>query len=407
MALYGTNYSLYKDTNGNYFFYDPTSGNLANVFGQGTLFALFGDKWETNTTPLNSTAYKTAPLLPSTISTSTITDALNARGSVVGTQGNIVAPYSAPTGTSQTQAIADAPLANNTLSAPAPTTSAPVTTQTNPTQANPNYTPGSVTSSPTSQAPTTPTSGSNPVSGSVNPGTLPGTGPTGAALGLSGDYAALYDQLNIYLQKLTANGQTVNPNVQITPDQIAKFTAQAQAEINPYYANQLATARQQLMQSLGYSTSQIQQQEQDLQKTYGNSLRSLAGNLADQGFAQSGAANRGYNDLATSTQSSIDQARSALSNSASNAVANFAQKFGSGNAPSFNISGAPRVLPGQANFQTAQGSNPLYTLSPNVYNGLTGSEQYQQTADINNRVSQLSQAYNQGQINNQTRSLNL
>lgn len=223
---------------------------------------------------------------------------------------------------------------------------------------------------------------------------------------LTGQWKDLYDQLDGYVQKLTANGQSVNPNIQISPEDIAKFTAQAQNEINPYYASRLAQARQSLFQSLGYSSSQIQQQEQDLQKTYGNQLNSLASSLADQGFAQSGIRSREEQNLADTTNSSLDSARASLGNSATNAASQFASTYGTSNLPSQpTISGAPRALPGQAHFSTSA-SSPLYNLSPDVYSGLQGTEQYQQTADINNRVSQLEGAQNTTNANTQIRALN-
>lgn len=250
-------------------------------------------------------------------------------------------------------------------------------------------------------------SGSGTTGGGAGGGS--GTGnPNDPSSGLTGDWKALYDQLQGYLTKLQANGQSVNPSLTISPEDIAKFTAQAQNEINPYYASKLAQARQSLFQSLGYSTSQIQQQEKDLERQYGNKLNAMASNLADQGFAQSGIRTQQEGNLSNDTQSTIDQARASLSNSATNAAGQFASTYGTDNLPTAPTLGTtPRALPGQANFQTSNSTAPIYNLSPEVYNGLKGTEQSQQTADIQNRVSQLEGAQNQTAVNTQQRALTI
>lgn len=221
------------------------------------------------------------------------------------------------------------------------------------------------------------------------------------------EFQQLYTQLETYLQQLQQRGQVLNPDVNITPQQTLAFLNQAQTEINPYYAGQLKLAKDSLSKSLDYSVGTENQSEQQAQKDYATNLRTLGESAADKGFAQSGMRVRDENNLASDTQTSIDQARRSLSYNAGNAASTFAQQYGSDNLPAPTMGNAPRVISGNSQFQTSGGSSPLYQLSPDVYSGLKGSQQYQQDADISNRASQLESAFRTTQGINQARTLTL
>lgn len=276
----------------------------------------------------------------------------------------------------------------------APTTAPPVS-QSVTQVANPN---GGFTTTNSVNAP------NNPL-GQVTGG-APNTG-AGTVNGLPPEFQALYDQLAQYLQKLQTNGQVINPNVQLDPEHVAQFLAQAQGEIHPYYAGQLKLAQDSLSNTLGYDVSQLNNQEAQAERGYNDNLRTLGESAADQGFAQSGIRKRNESDLAYNTQNTIDQNRSALSYNAGNQARSFAQQYGTEALPGMDINGAPQVTAGQSGFGRSAGSLPLYQLSPEIYQGLTGSQQYQERADVANRQSQLEGAYNTTQGINQARSLNL
>ena len=223
------------------------------------------------------------------------------------------------------------------------------------------------------------------------------------------DQQGLLQQLQSFLTKLQQNGQTINPNIQITPEQTAQFLSQAKNEIDPYYQNQLKISQDQLNQYLGYNEQQVIQNETLAQINYQNTLRNFDQSYADQGFAQSGGRNLANTNLATQTQIGLDQSRQAFQNSAYNAASNFAQQFGSENLPGStqSITNEPRVISGSPNFLSDSNVSPVYSLSNNVYNGLTGSQQYQENVDVQNRANQLGQAYLQQQATQQQRSLTL
>ncbi len=213
--------------------------------------------------------------------------------------------------------------------------------------------------------------------------------------------------INAYLTKLQANGQIVNPNLDLTPEKLAEFTAQAQNEINPYYSNQLKLARENLLAGAGYSANEIAQNEQQLAKQYNLNFKQIGANAADQGFAQSGARVTAESDLATDTNNTIDAARRKLSFDTGQNERNFAQTYGGSNVPNLQIGGAPTATGGEPTLTGGTGSRSLYTLDPAIYDGLVGSQEYQQRADVKNRVSQLTGAFNSNAALTQQRALTL
>lgn len=301
---------------------------------------------------------------------------------------------------------------------------------TNPNAVNPAT--GGYQAQPTAQAPRTlgndtttglplsnpnanyfqPGQGGNPTTsgGTLGGGSSVGGGTIGAGgvdlSTLSPEFKGLYDELEGYLKRLQENGQVLNPNIDITPDQVAAFTKQAETEINPYYSGQLKLAREDLLRSVGKATEDIGLSEADAQRKYGTGLRQLGETSADQGFAQSGLRNRAEGDLATDTQNSINANRRTLDFNTGSAVRSFAQKYGTSEVPQLNIGGSPAVSAGEPKFGTGSSSS-LYQLSPDVYNGLVGSEEYARRGAVSSRASQLEGAFRSNQAVAQQRTLTL
>lgn len=255
---------------------------------------------------------------------------------------------------------------------------------------------------------TTPITSGTP--GATTPGQPTSTNPpvgtqSSQSPGLPPELQDLKNQLQNFLTELQRRGQVLNPNVEITPQKLAEFLKQAENEIAPYYANLLKTSRDTLYRGLGYSANEIQLQEQQLERQYGTRLRQTGESAAEQGFALSGLRQRDERDLATDTQQTIDANRRQLNFNATNAAADFAQQFGTSNLPTLNIGAAPTVTPGQYGFGTSTRSLPLYTLSNEVYSGLKGTKQFEETAAIQARASELESAERQKQAIAQQRQL--
>ncbi len=222
---------------------------------------------------------------------------------------------------------------------------------------------------------------------------------------LTGPYAELYKQLKGQLDALQKKGQVINPNVQITPQKLGEFMSQAAKEIDPFYASQLKIAKDSFLTSIGYSKDQILREEAEVERQYGTQVRNIGENAAEQGFAQSGRRKLDEQNLATDTQNQIDSGRRSLSYQAGQSARQFAQQYGSSSLTNPTLSGAPRVLAGQSAFEKSGGENPFYQLSPEVYQGLVGSQQYEQDASKRRRASELEEAYRTQQGISQQRAL--
>lgn len=221
-----------------------------------------------------------------------------------------------------------------------------------------------------------------------------------------GPYADLYKQMQDYLDKLQKNGQVINPNVQITPDQLAAFATQAATQIHPYYATQLGAATDSFLSNLGYNTDQFKNSISQAQTQYGRNLETLGASAADRGFAQSGIRQKEEGQLASDTQNNLDQLRGSLFNTSQNAARQFATTYGGAQVPGApQIGAAPRVLSGQSQFDTSGSNSGIYQLDPNIYSRLIGSEQNSEKSATDTLASQLATNANQLTANTQARSL--
>ena len=205
-------------------------------------------------------------------------------------------------------------------------------------------------------------------------------------------YDQLFSELVALVKELRNRGQVLNPNIELTPQQIAEFTAKAEGEINPFYSSQLKLARETLLRSQGFTTDDVLRQEQDLERKYGTSVRRLGESAAEQGFALSGLRQRDETELAQETQSSIDTNRRNLGFQAGSQALAFAQQYGARELPQTNIQEAPRVVAGQSTFQRPTGSSAFYNISPSIVDGLVGSQEYERRGAVASRSSQLEEA---------------
>lgn len=225
--------------------------------------------------------------------------------------------------------------------------------------------------------------------------------------GLPPQFQELYNTLEQYLKQLQSRGQVLNPNIEITPDQVANFTHQAETEINPYFANKLKIAREGFLRSAGYSADEIMRQEKAAEQKYKKNFRALGEEAADTGFAQSGRRIQAEGDLAQGTQESIDANRRKLSFDLGTDAREFAQQFGTSETPGFNLMEAPRVFGGETGFNQGTQQRALYELSPDVYNGLIGEQEFSRRGAVKTRASGLEEAFRSNQAIDQQRKLTL
>jgi len=252
-----------------------------------------------------------------------------------------------------------------------------------------------------SAAPYNPSSSTSGTSSSTPGGTAQGPDLSN----LPPEFQGLYTQLQTYLEELKKRGQVLNPAIEITPAKAAEFLNQAKAEIDPYYQNQVKLALDSLSTAVSQGQEDLVRTEGRAETTYQDNLRTLGESAADRGFAQSGLRNRDEQTLATNTQNTLDDARRSFARGVGDLSRSFAQTYGASKLPQFNINGAPIIGAGENRFAANTRQLPMYQLSPEVYSGLTGSQEYQNRADVLSRASQLEGAYRTNEALNQQRQL--
>ena len=214
-------------------------------------------------------------------------------------------------------------------------------------------------------------------------------------------------KLDEYLAALFERGEVINPGVEITPEKLAEFAAQASREIDPYYSTQLKLASESFLRDVGYTTEDILRTEKIAEEKYGKTVRQLGESEAERGFAYSGARKTKEKELATDTQRQIEEGRRQAQYAGGTGAREFAQLWGSGLPEAPSITTAPTVSPGERTFQWGSGTQPFYQLSPDVYEGLIGERQWEQTAEEKRRVSELEGAWRTKQEAEEYRKLNL
>lgn len=217
-------------------------------------------------------------------------------------------------------------------------------------------------------------------------------------------------QYKTMFDKLQANGQMINPNIEITPDKLQELHAKAASIIDPQYVQAAKVASDSFLRGLGYSADQLASNEKQLETQYGRQLRNIGESSAEKGFAQSGIRGREEQNLATDFQNQINDTRRTLNFNTTNAASEFAGKFGGAaltglNAP--GLSNTPQVAPGEQNFFRNSGTTPVYQLSNSLYNGLIGSNQFQQQADTRNLANTFEGSTRDQMALDQNRKLNL
>ena len=232
--------------------------------------------------------------------------------------------------------------------------------------------------------------------------------PVDPYAGLPDEYKSVLDQIKNVLDETVKRGQVVNPAIEITPEKTAEFLKQAEGEIDPYYAGQVKLAREGFLESVGYDKQSVANFERKLESTFKQGFKQIGSGAADVGFAQSGQRNQQEQQLVGETQQSIDEQRRALQGRAGELSRAFAQQYAGApgyTAPTAGMYEAPKVS--DAGFSTSSVERPLYTLSPDIYDQLIGTEEYNRRAAKKSRASELESAFRESEAIKQQRALTI
>jgi len=199
--------------------------------------------------------------------------------------------------------------------------------------------------------------------------------------------------LTQYLDKLDQRGQMINPAVEVTPEQMADFLAQAQSEIDPYYSGQLKLARENLLFSAGYTKDEVLKAEAELERKYGIGVRQLGERAAETGFLYGGRRRLAERELAEETQADIERTRRALGYETGVAAREFARRWGTEELPTLEIGAMPRAMAGRRKFGVGAETTPLFQLRPDIYQGLIGEQEFARKTAVRQRQAELEEAW--------------
>ncbi len=222
------------------------------------------------------------------------------------------------------------------------------------------------------------------------------------------EYRTIFDQVQNILDETVKRGQAVNPDIEITPEKAAEFLQKAEGEINPYYSTQLKLAKEGFLESVGYDKQGILDFEKQLGGKFKQGFQQIGESAAEQGFALSGRRSQTEQNLVADTQQTIDEERRALQARTAELSRAFGQQYAG--LPGYEqtqptIGAAPSVT--DQGFTTGTGEQPIYSLSPEIYDKLIGEQEFTRRAGVQTRSSELESAFREQEALRQQRTLTI
>lgn len=214
----------------------------------------------------------------------------------------------------------------------------------------------------------------------------------------------MVQSLKKQLDNTVAAGNTINPDITISPDQVQKFIDQAKDEIEPYYQTIYTQIKGDLQRHAADISTELAATAGQTTDQFGRNLRTLRDNTTENGTTFSGERVRNETQLATDAQRSLDAAQRTAVSAATDAARAAESQVGSSNvsditAPTIqtpNIAGS--FKPGQTTIASAttglpSNSSALFSFS----GGLSGTLEQQKLAAEKTREAELEKAYREQQ----------
>lgn len=212
--------------------------------------------------------------------------------------------------------------------------------------------------------------------------------PAGGGSAQTGGFSTGDSNLDEILNKLQeqitnaqANGQMVNPNIELTPADVQKFLDQAKNEIDPYYASQINAISGDLTRNLTDLQKSYELQKQQYESDFQKNLSGKREQLAGAGLAFSG--NRGAQEagMVADTNRQLEASAQSAASKAGDILAGVEQKVGSRNLASLTM---PNLVQYQASNAGNGGFNTARTLDFSRTGNITGDLEYSQNRDVRN-----------------------
>lgn len=176
-----------------------------------------------------------------------------------------------------------------------------------------------------------------------------------------------------------ANGQMINPNIELTPAEIKKFLDQATSEIDPYYASQIAAIRKNLDMSLDELQKSYDLQKQQNEADFKANLGVQQEQLADTGLAFSGARKQRENALVSDQNRMLEDKAASASSKAASAILDTETKIGSRNLANLQM---PNLVQYEASTENGGRLKNKRSLNFGTRGGQTGDVEYNRNRDI-------------------------
>lgn len=227
-------------------------------------------------------------------------------------------------------------------------------------------------------------------------------------------FKQLGDAFNNLMAQEYAQGTRLNPNFQLTGDQLQGYLDTAASQLSPYYQGQYNTYKNDLTTHLNNLSQNAETTNNQTAQGFNTDLRNSQNFAAEHGMALSGQRVQDESNLAKTAQYNIDTTTRNYNDQAQSTYNDALRNIGNANVGSIaprqlssaNIAGS--FTPGQtaASYSPdTAGLNPQYsrTLSPafNLSTGVTGSIESAQQKDTIQRSLAAATAY----ANQQARTL--
>lgn len=202
---------------------------------------------------------------------------------------------------------------------------------------------------------------------------------------------AIYKRLSQFIEDLVASGQTINPNIELTPETIQGFLDQATAEIGPFFANQIELVREDLDRAIGDLQRTFEFEKTRAESIFKQNLAVQGERFAGAGTIISGQRGREQQELVQGQQRSLDFATESAASAAAQATAGAEAAIGTRNLAGLNLPGfqlSQVSLAGRGGFTA--GDRRLSFFDP-TGRDVTGSLEFQERADIRSLADFLKQ----------------
>lgn len=192
------------------------------------------------------------------------------------------------------------------------------------------------------------------------------------------------------LSNTIQNGQVVNPNIQVTPSQLAMFYDQAKSELEPYYTDTYRTLANDVSQSLTRLKEDFDKTLARAVDPFKSALEKQAEDEAQSGTAFSSGRNKRESTMVTEQNNAISDVFQTAERSAQDLLRGYETKVGTNKASSLatpNLSLYNATNRGM----TQSGSR---TINPALIGGVTyGSIGADQTVSTKKRASEIEQVF--------------